>query len=280
MALARYRGIQHARDFPAVIAYRQTLDPATLETINGADHTAFLIQEVNAEGSYVGQKNGKERNVLDKDRLLKAIAKRAKKKSKRLKEARELMEATFSMVVGMPRHEKHKPLLAVRCLMDCNGNTMDCDHPSYGKEQNIGLHGLIHPAAMSRVTTKETYTIDGYETTVKVDHAYCPFCGYSCSSHRVINNHVRMHFRSILFCGWPECFYVCMLAQNMLDHSRDEHSMKRAPALQDRKRRSRDPDMKTKMMTEPELRFRHRCSFPNRTFRPNRTYVRHSGQLF
>ena len=69
------------------------------------------------------------------------------------------------MVVGMPRHEKHTPTLAIRCLMDCDGNTIDSDHPAYGKEQNIGLHGVIHPAAMSRVTTKETFDIEGYETT-------------------------------------------------------------------------------------------------------------------
>ena len=102
MALARHRGIQRARDFPTVITYHQTLDPASLEMIHGADHMAFLLQVVNTEGSYLSQKNGKERNVLDMDRLLKAIAKRAedKIKAKRLKEARELMEATFSMVVG------------------------------------------------------------------------------------------------------------------------------------------------------------------------------------
>ena len=47
MALARHRGIQCARDFPTVIAYRQTLDPGSLDTINGADHTGFLIQEAN-----------------------------------------------------------------------------------------------------------------------------------------------------------------------------------------------------------------------------------------
>ena len=205
LALACHRGIQCTRDFPNVIAYRRTLDPASLETINGADHTGFLLEVVGTEGSYLGQRNGREWNVLDMDRLLKAIAKRAedKIKAKRLKEARELMEATFSMVVGMPRHDKHIPLLAVQCLMDCYGNVIDSDHPAYGKEQNVGLHGLIHPAAMSRVTTKETFNIDGYDTTVKVDHAYCPFCLYSCSAHRVINNHVRMHFRSILFCGWP-----------------------------------------------------------------------------
>ena len=91
MALAHHWGIQRARDFPAVIAYRQMLNPASFETINGADHMAFLLQVVNTDGLYLGQKNSKERNVLDMDRLLKAIAKRAedKIKAKHLKEARE-----------------------------------------------------------------------------------------------------------------------------------------------------------------------------------------------
>ena len=100
-----------------------------------------------------------------------------------MKDARDLFEATFPMVTGMPRHKKYTPTLAIQCLMDCDGNKIDSDHPRYGKEQNVGLHGVIHPATMARVTTKETFDIDGFETTAKVDHAYCPFCGYSCSVH-------------------------------------------------------------------------------------------------
>ena len=84
------------------------------------------------------QSNHIDSSIRDKDWLMKAIAKRAEKKSKRLKEAQELMEATFSMVVGMPRHERHQPLLAVRCLMDCDGNTINlCIPPRYLRAQNI-----------------------------------------------------------------------------------------------------------------------------------------------
>ena len=223
-----------------MINYHQTLSQTTLGTINGGDHTDFLIQVYNTLGLYLGRRAGKERNLLTKDRLLKEIAKKAEKKSLCLKDAKELFEAMFPMVNGMPRHEKHTPTLAIWCLMDCDGNKIDSNHPSYGKEQNIGLHGVIHPAAMSRVTTKETFDIDGYETTSKVDHAYCPFCRYSCSSHQAINNHVRMHFWSILFCGWLGCNYVHMLSRNMLDHSRDKHDMKCAPSLQGHKRRTQD----------------------------------------
>ena len=103
---------------------------------------------------------------------------------------------------------KHRKLQCV--LMDCEGNAIACDHLEYGKEQNIGLHDGESPAAMARVTATETYIMDGIPTTVRVDNAYCPFCAYVCSNHRAINNHVRMHFRAILVCGWPSCYYVHM----------------------------------------------------------------------
>ena len=61
-------------------------------------------------------------------------------------------------------------------------------------EQNIRLHDVISPVAMARVTVMETYIVDGIPTTIKADNAFCPFCAYTASNHRAINNHVRMHF--------------------------------------------------------------------------------------
>ena len=49
LALARYRGIQQARDFPAVITYRQMLNQKSLDTINRADHSDFLIENANTD---------------------------------------------------------------------------------------------------------------------------------------------------------------------------------------------------------------------------------------
>ena len=117
LALPRYREIQQARDFPAVITYRQTLNQKSLDTVNGADHSDFLIENAKTAGSYMGRRNSKERNILTKDRPLKEIAKRADKKSLRMKDVRDLFEAMFPMVMGMPRHEKYTPMLAIWCLM-------------------------------------------------------------------------------------------------------------------------------------------------------------------
>ena len=120
------------------------------------------------------------------------------------------------------------PEVAVRVLMDCEGSAIACDHPEYGKEQNIGLHDVVSPTALARVTATETYIMDGIPTTVRVNNAYCPFCAYACSNYRAINNHVRMHFRAILVCGWPGCYYVQMQSKKMIEHSAEVHGMARA----------------------------------------------------
>ena len=112
--------------------------------------------------------------------------------------------------------------------MDCSGNPINCDHPEYGKEQNIGLHDVINPAAMVRVMAQETHIVDGIPTTIKADHAYCPFCAYTASNHWAVNNHVRMHFRAIMVCGWPGCYFVHMQSLRMIEHSSEVHGMAQA----------------------------------------------------
>ena len=152
------------------------------------------------------------------ERLLSWIAKYANELEKRLKEAHQMTKATFLMVQGMPSGNKCTLALVICVLMDCEGNIIACNHLEYGKEQNIGLHD-VSPPAMARVTATETYIMDGVPTTIKADYAYCPFCSYACSNHRAINNHVQMHFRAILMCRWPGCYFVHMQSKKMIEHS-------------------------------------------------------------
>ena len=228
MARVKHWKLQRDQDFKALWNYRKTLPADLLDTMNGADHSTFLLGRLAKEGNYMNKKSGKKRNLMSVKRLLSQIATYANEPEKRLKEAHQMTKATFPMVQGMPSGNKCTLAVAVHVLMDCEGNAIACDHPEYGKEQNIGLHGVVSPTAMARVTATETYIMDGIPTTVRVDNAYCPFCAYACSNHRAINNHVRMHFRAILVCGWPGCYYVHMQSKKMIEHSAKVHSMARA----------------------------------------------------
>ena len=234
MARAKHRKLQCDEDFKALWNYWKTLPADLLDTINGADHSSFLLGRLQKEGNYMSKKSSRERNLMSVERLFSRIAKYANDLEKRLKEAHQMTRATFPMVQGMPSGDKCTPALVVCVLMDCEGNIIACDHSVYRKEQNIGLHDVVSPVAMARVTATETYIKDGIPTTIKTDYAYCPFCSYACSNHRAINNHVRMHFQAILMCGWPGCYFVHMQSKKMIEHSAEVHDMARAQPAQEK----------------------------------------------
>ena len=119
MAWAKHRKLQHDQDFKALQNYRKSLPADLLDTINGADHSAFLLGRLQKEGNYMNKKSGKERNLMSVDRLLSRIAKYANEPEKRLKEAHQMTKATFLMVQGMPSGNKCTPELVVCVLMDC-----------------------------------------------------------------------------------------------------------------------------------------------------------------
>ena len=231
----KHRKLQHEQDFRGVRNYRKSIPDTLLESINGADHQDYLKGRFQKENNYMSKKSGHKRNLMTVERLLTHIAKYTNDPTKCLKEAQQIIKSHFPMVQGMPSRDKCSPEFAVRVLMDCEGDVIDCDHQMYGKEQNIGLHDVISPAAMAWVTARETYIVDGIPTTIKADNAFCPFCAYTASNHRAINNHVRMHFRAILVCGWPGCYFVHMQSKKMIEHSAEAHGMNRAkPARGDK----------------------------------------------
>ena len=191
MSKIKHRKLQREQDFQGVRNYRKSIPDALLESINGADHHNYLMERFRKENNYMSKKSSHKWNLMTMECLLTHIAKYANEPTKRLKEAQQIIKSNFPMVQGMPSGDKCTPEFAVRVLMDCEGNPIDCDHQVYGKEQNIGLHDVISPAAMARVRARETYIVDGIPTTI---NAFCPFCAYTASNHRAINNHVRMHF--------------------------------------------------------------------------------------
>ena len=186
------------------------------------------MERFQKEYNYMSKKSSHKWNLMTMERLLTCIVKYANELTKHLKEAQQIIKSNFPMVQGMPSGDKCTLELSVHVLMDCEGNLIDCDHQVYGKEQNIGLHDVISPAAMAQVMAGETYIVDGIPTTIKADNAFCPFCAYTASNHRAINNHVWMHFPAIMVCGWPSCYFVHMQSKKMIEHSAEAHDMARA----------------------------------------------------
>ena len=56
MARAKHRKLQHDQDFKALWNYRKSLPADLLDTINGADHSAFLLGKAQKGGQLHEQK--------------------------------------------------------------------------------------------------------------------------------------------------------------------------------------------------------------------------------
>ena len=117
MARAKHRKLQCDQDFKALRNYRKTLPADLLDTINGADHSGFLLGRLQKEGNFMSKKSGRKRNLMSVKRLLSRITKYANKLEKRLKEAHQMTRATFPMVQGMPSGDKCIPALVIHVLM-------------------------------------------------------------------------------------------------------------------------------------------------------------------
>ena len=113
MAKAMHQPIQRKQDFWAVWDYWKSLPEETLETINGEDHSSFLLAKLKKEGNYMSQKSGHKRNLMSVTRLLSRIAKHTDEPKKCLQEAQTIIKSTFPMVQGMPAGARCSPELVV-----------------------------------------------------------------------------------------------------------------------------------------------------------------------
>ena len=124
MSKDKHRKLQCEQDFWALRNYQKSIPGAVLKTINGVDHSGYLLGRFQKEDNYMSKKCGHKRNLMTVERLLTRIAKYADEPTKRLKEAQQVIKSTFPMVQGMPSGDKCTPEFAVCVLMDCEGNLM------------------------------------------------------------------------------------------------------------------------------------------------------------
>ena len=81
----------------------------------------------------------------------------------------------------------------------------------------IGLYNLHKYEAVGKGNKK----VDDKMVT----KGYCPFCIYSAGNNGSINNHIRVHYRLVLECGFANCSVVMYDAERMVNHAKDKHKL-------------------------------------------------------
>ena len=93
-------------------------------------------------------------------------------------------------------------------LRSVEGQIIDTHESDYGRDWNIGLYNIVSPASTKKVEKRGSLVYKGRVVQKKVAHRYCPFCSYTFTNHRTLNNHIWMHLHLTLACGMKDCWFV------------------------------------------------------------------------
>ena len=117
------------------------------------------------------------------------------------------------------KQERIKAHYVMHVLRSIEGEVIDTTHPDFGRVQNIGLHDIVSPESMNHVEKNRQVIYGGQVFQKKVDAGYCPLCTYSSQNHQMLNNHIRLHFCIMMFCGMADCWYISHSAEDMWKHA-------------------------------------------------------------
>ena len=91
------------------------------------------------------------------------------------------------------------------------------DNNHWDTSAMIGLYNLHKYEAVGKGNKK----VDDKMVT----KGYCPFCIYSAGNNGSINNHIRVHYRLVLECGFANCSVIMYDAERMVNHAKDKHKL-------------------------------------------------------
>ena len=191
--------------------------PGLKSAPNTDDHSAYLAEVKRESWSYPAKGN-----ILTIQQFVEEL-KGCMDPEKRLQADKVLQHR------GMPRvpqenikggkQEMIKARYIIYMLRSIEGETIDCKHPDYGRDQNIGLYDIVSPACMRKVERSGQITVWGKSIKGSVDYGYCPLCPYASQNHWTLNNHVWLHFQLTMACGMPDCWYVTHSVESMWKHA-------------------------------------------------------------
>ena len=215
------RQIQYSLEFDDFKAYRRNITNLR-EGPNTDDHTAYLRDSVlkNQPNSYACAGNLQ---------TIKAFYKRLHRECQdpeKLEKADNMLHHRVLRGVpdGLVQEDGQKVRLLARYVMQVlqnrNGVVVDSHHADWGRDHNIGLYDIHSPLAMVKKEKSGTTRFEGKSLPGKVAHGYCPMCPYASECSRTLNNHVRLHYRMTMVCGYLDCWEVIHNASSMWAHAR------------------------------------------------------------
>ena len=212
--------IQYSLEFDNFKAYRRKITNLR-ESPNMDDHTAYIRDTVlkNQPNTYPGAGNLQTIKAFYK-RLHRECHDPAKlEKADHMLHHRVLPGVPDGLVGEDGEWIRLNARYVMQVLQNQNGVVVDSHHADWGRDNNIGLYDIHSPLAMAKKEKSGTTRFEGKALQGKVAHGYCPMCPYASECSRTLNNHVRLHYRMTMVCGYPGCWEVLHNASAMWAHA-------------------------------------------------------------
>ena len=213
--------LQYSLEFDDFKAYRRKITNLR-GSPNTDDHTAYLRNHVlqHQPNSYACAGN-----LLTVKAFYKRLHQECQDQEKLNKADHKLHHRVLPGVPdGLVEEDGQKvrllPRYVMQVLQNRAGVVVDKNHPDWGRDNNIGLYDIHSPLAMVKKEKSGTTWFEGKPLPGKVSHTYCPMCPYASKCSRTLNNHVRLHYRMTMVCGYPGCWEVIHNANAMWAHAR------------------------------------------------------------
>ena len=208
------RAVQYNLELAALVDYWNKSVPDLKGPPNMDDHSKYLSQVRDISWSYPAKGNLWTARQFFQE--LQAC------KNREMVEQGEAVLRDRGML-GIPQENgKSGPIKAryvIRILRSAEGRIIDARDYDYGRDWNIGLYDIVSAASTKKVEKHGQMLWKGRSVSGKVSYGYCPFCSYTSTNHRTLNNHIRMHLRLSLACGMPDCWFITHSAESMWKHT-------------------------------------------------------------
>ena len=104
-------------------------------------------------------------------------------------------------------------------ILACFLDEDDEPFPANDKQFHMQMAGLTSLHSVSALSHPKIHS-----GGVSIEKIFCLHCGYHMNNTGTLNTHIRMHYRTGMFCAHKGCNFITNKPEAMAEHGKSKHS--------------------------------------------------------